>query len=365
MLRTDELDYHLPEGLIATRPTEPRDACRLLVVSRSDPLRLEDREFSDLPGLLSSRDTLVFNTSAVLPARFAAKRTETGGSITGLYLETDEQGRWVVMLKSNSKLRAGIELTLLDHQGEPTDETLTLAEKREDVWHVSPSESDAQSALARFGSTPLPPYILSARRHGHESIDDELDRAWYQAVYADLSAAGSVAAPTAGLHFTEGLLAELASMGVARADVRLHVGPGTFKPVQTETLDEHPMHAERFVVPPETLRALREHATNGRRTIAVGTTSVRAIESLPSLALPISEQSKPFEASTELMISPGFRFAHTDGLITNFHLPRSTLMALVAALLPGSMEQLKEIYAHAVAQRYRFYSYGDAMLILP
>ncbi|MEQ9617393.1 MAG: tRNA preQ1(34) S-adenosylmethionine ribosyltransferase-isomerase QueA [Phycisphaerales bacterium] len=359
MLRTDDLDYDLPERLIATRPHEPRDGCRLLVVSRSDPDRIEDRVFSDLPGLLSPGDRLVFNTSAVLPARFEGVRVETGGRISGLYIESDASGRWRVMLRSNSKLRAGCVVALRDHAGTATDLTLRLIEKDDDAWLAEPSRVDALDLLARVGRTPLPPYILNARRDHEERIEDELDRAWYQTVYADASRAGSVAAPTAGLHFTDRLLGALRARGVDRADVCLHVGPGTFKPVQTETLAEHPMHEERFVIPAETVSAL---SAGAGRTIAVGTTSVRAIESLPD---PLGRAGGPVEASTRLMISPGYRFRHTGGLVTNFHLPRSTLMALVAAMLPGGVNRLKAIYAHAVREEYRFYSYGDAMLVLP
>ncbi len=359
MLRVENLDFDLPSELIATQPHEPRDGCRLLVVSRSDASRLEDRVFSDLPGLLDVDDRLIFNTSAVLPARFAAVRSETGGRVSGLYIQTGASGRWEVLLKSNSKLRPGIEIALLDHADEPSDLRLTLAEKTGDTWLVDVSRDDALDALAQLGSTPLPPYILNARREAHQSIEDELDRAWYQTVYADQTRAGSVAAPTAGLHFTDRLLEQLRSRGVRRSDVCLHVGPGTFKPIQTSTLEEHPMHEERFTIPRATIEALNDKQG---RTIAVGTTSVRAIESLPET---LPQAGSHHESATDLLISPGFEFRHTDGLITNFHLPRSTLMALVAALLPGGIDRLQEVYAHAVREKYRFYSYGDAMLVLP
>jgi len=359
MLRVDDLDYPLPNELIAMRPHEPRDACRLLVVSRADPSRLEDLVFSDLPELLGSNDRLVFNTSAVLPARFAAVRTETSGRVSGLYLQTCPEGAWEVMLKSNSKLRPGTLLTLIDHGGMPSDLTLTLLEKREDTWLVEVSRDDALDMLSSLGHTPLPPYILNARRDGEQHIEDELDRAWYQTVYADASRAGSVAAPTAGLHFTDELLKSLAAKGVTRSDVCLHVGPGTFKPVQADTLDEHPMHEEHFFIPRDTLAALEERQG---RIIAVGTTSARAIESLPQ---PLPKDGFDHDSSTDLLIAPGHQFRFTDGLITNFHLPRSTLMALVAAMLPGGVDRLKAIYDHAIREKYRFFSYGDAMLVLP
>lgn len=359
MLRTDDLDYHLPESLIATRPHEPRDESRLLVLSRSDPTRREDRRFRELPELLEAGDTLIFNTTSVIPARFNAMRADTGGKASGLFIHDEPDGRWRVMIKSSTKLRPNTVLTLATPAGEPTHHSLTLIEKLDDQWRIDPSPGLDLSTLDELGETPLPPYILGARKQSGDAVDDELDRAWYQTVYADPSRAGSVAAPTAGLHFTPRLLDELASSGVRRADISLDVGPGTFKPVQTDTLDDHPMHTERFVIPPETIDTLRAPNT---RHIPVGTTSVRALESLPD---PLPSGDRPFEAETDLLIAQGFDFRHTDGLITNFHLPRSTLMALVAALLPGGVQQLKNAYAHAVERRYRFYSYGDAMLILP
>ncbi len=359
-MRTEELDYPLPERLIATRPAEPRDACRLMVVSRSDRGLLEHARFADLPRWLTPRDVLIFNTSGVLPARLVGARKDTGGAVEGLFLREDAEG-WRILLKSNSKLRPGQVVAL---GTPPLSAEIELVARDGDGWIARlAGEGDpmpAVSVLERVGSTPLPPYILRQRRVAHEAIDDDHDRLWYQTVYARSDESGSVAAPTAGLHFTPDLLARIASMGVARADVRLDVGVGTFKPIETEHLEDHPMHAEWVRVPGEAIDAIEKARGAGGRAIAVGTTSVRALESVPA------GHAGDWEDWTRLMIAPGHSFARVDGLVTNFHLPRSTLLAMVGALLgPGGVERLKSLYAVAVAEGYRFYSYGDAMLILP
>ena len=370
MLPTTALVYDLPEGLIAERPAEPRDASRLMVVSRTDPSRIEHRHFRDLPEYLNSTDLLITNRSSVLPARITAQRADTGGRMEGLFLAELGRARWRLLLKANTRLRPGQNLILTNQSGARSEHTLHLVERDAEAWIAqlrtraeAPDPTPAHLILERIGATPLPPYILAARRAHHTTIADEADRCWYQTVYADPAHASSVAAPTAGLHFTPEVLQRVDALGVRRAKVFLDVGPGTFKPIDTDTAEAHPIHAEHIQIPPETLAALAEAPAHGRRRLCVGTTSVRAVESLPS-PLP-APTAGPIDADTSLYILPGFQFRHTDALITNFHLPRSTLLALVGAFLEGSIPRLLDLYRIAIDHEYRFYSYGDAMLILP
>jgi S-adenosylmethionine:tRNA ribosyltransferase-isomerase len=366
MLPTADLDYHLPQELIATRPLAERANARLLVTGRGANASVAHKQVRDLPDLLAPGDLLVVNVTKVVPARFRGERRDTGGRVEGLFLEARPTGDWLVLLKSNGKLRSGQEVEL---HGAGGDLALRLHERAGDAWLVeSLSDGDALALLDRVGRTPLPPYILRARKaqreRGELSDDematDELDRAWYQTVYADDAAAGAVAAPTAGLHFTPELLAELRRRGVQRAEIVLQVGAGTFKPVETQHVEEHPMHSERFLVRREVMRRIVDTRRAGGRVIAVGTTTARALESLPSL-----EADRDIAASTDLLITPGYEFRHIDGLLTNFHLPRSTLLAMVGAFLEGGVPRLLRIYEEAIRERYRFYSYGDAMLLLP
>ena len=363
-ISVDELDYHLPSGLIATRPAEPRDSARMLVLWRSND-RLEHRQVRDLPEYMQAGDSMVFNTTRVLPARFFGRRA-TGGKVEGLFLEQQEiKGdwpNWLVMLKAGGRLVPGDLIELFDRDGGESLVVLKLLHKQGGDWWVQAlGTGDTFAWLHRIGHTPLPPYIIKAR--GSESSDDEVDRKWYQTVYADSSRAGSVAAPTAGLHFTDDLLSRIAAMGAQRIDVTLHVGPGTFKPVTAATLAEHPMHSESFEVTGDNLEKLR---TQMGRVIAVGTTTVRTLESLPD---PLPNHSSPPEncgglrGTTDLLIAPPHEFRLVDGMLTNFHLPRSTLLALVAAMV--GLNRLKAVYQQAIDRGYRFYSYGDAMLILP
>ncbi|MEO1583327.1 MAG: tRNA preQ1(34) S-adenosylmethionine ribosyltransferase-isomerase QueA [Planctomycetota bacterium] len=362
MLRTDDLEFDLPESLIATEPAEPRDSARLMVLSRSDPGRLEHRLISDLPELLGAGDTLVLNTTRVLQARFVGENVETGGRVQGLYLRDGaEPATWVVLLKAR-RHRAGAVLSI----GRPGSEDrlravlLGPAPDEAGAWLVR-VEGDVAEALDRIGLPPLPPYILNASSHRGTDRDADADRDRYQTVYADEP--GSVAAPTAGLHFTPELLRTLAESGVRRADVTLHVGTGTFKPVESAYVEEHPMHAERCSMAAGVLASLDAARSAGGRVIAVGTTSCRTIESFSAR----SERGEPDHGGmeTDLLITPGYRWRVTDGLLTNFHLPRSTLLAMVGALLPGGVGRLREVYDEAICARYRFYSFGDAMLILP
>lgn len=371
MLPTSALEYDLPERLIATRPCEPRDAAKMLVVSRSDPARLEHRRVCDLPELLGPGDAFITNRTRVLPARFFTRRRITGGRAEGLFLETrsDEQNRprWYVMIKSNGRLRSDVVLDLVDPGGDSSGVSILLLERDREGWIVEPRLDDAPASepgpdlLARAGATPLPPYILRARRQLGMESPDERDRAWYQTVFAEADQAASVAAPTAGLHFTPELLDRMNRRGLEHGRVILHVGAGTFRPIESSHVQAHPMHSERFVVPAETLELIHHTRAQGRAVVAIGTTTARALESAP-VGAPAAQDAC---GETTLLIAPGHLWSNIDGLLTNFHLPRSTLLAMVGALFPDGIERLLAIYHEAIRQEYRFYSYGDAMLILP
>jgi S-adenosylmethionine:tRNA ribosyltransferase-isomerase len=391
MLRTSDLDYHLPEELIATEPASPRDSARLLVLRRSDPQFVQHAMVRDLPSLLAPNDLLVVNQSHVLPARFRGVRTDTGGKAEGLFIceyaaPLGGPVVWQVLLKLR-RTKPGAAVQLHDARGHDSPVCLRMLERvggdaPDDsggwlvaVEGVAPDETTLQ-VLERVGLTALPPYILAARRRQEEvARSEKTDRERYQTVYAEAAPDeshgwGSVAAPTAGLHFTPELLGALSTRGVSRASVTLHVGIGTFKPVDAEFVENHPMHAEWCAVPSATVEAIaRAHAaTPAGRVIAVGTTTARTLESFEST----DEMRARPEKSTKILITPGHPFRHIEGLMTNFHLPRSTLLAMVAAFLDDDdrvrgqgLGRLLAAYAQAVEQRYRFYSFGDAMLILP
>ena len=367
-LRTDELDYDLPRELIATKPAEPRDSARLLVMSRSRP-DIEHRTVRDLPDYLRAGDALILNDTAVMPARIVGRHADTGGRIEGLFLAAPTNDTWEVMLRSGRPLRAHQRLELFDHKDQPSGVVLKLRETANQSWLVSVEgagrDGDVTFQLGQFGRTPLPPYIVSAR--GLNLVDDSLDRGWYQTTYANLARRHSVAAPTAGLHFTPELLARIESRGVQLSWIALHVGPGTFKPVTADDLSGHVMHRERFEIDGDTVRLIQKRISGAgaasapsSRVLAVGTTVVRAIESLPGN---LEEASAGLRGETDLLIAPPYSFRFVDGMLTNFHLPRSTLLALVAAMV--GLGRIKAVYREAIDRGYRFYSYGDAMLILP
>jgi len=358
-LSTDLFDFALPPHLIAQTPAEKRDHSRLLVIHRTTR-KLEHRVFSDLPEYLRSGDTLFRNNAAVLPARLSATRA-TGGRVECLLLRpTTEENVWWCLLRPGKKLPVGSKFSLDDEFS-----GTVLAKDAEGAARVGFSTRQGvpiTTIANRIGEVPLPPYIT--RQHTDEERKTDLAR--YQTVYADRGRQVAVAAPTAGLHFTPELLHQLLQNGVGTADVTLHVGMGTFKPISAETIDSHPIHREIYELPPATQRSLFP-PLNGRR-IAVGTTTVRSVEAfLQKHSAPlVPSQAHVDEAGIYLF--PPCSFRGVDALITNFHQPRSTLLCLVSAFLtPGSTDGigwLREIYEESIRLNYRFFSYGDAMLIL-
>jgi len=357
LMLISELDYDLPPDRIATRPAEPRDHSRLMVVHRGTG-QVEHRRFYDLPEYLLPSDLLVVNDTRVIPAKLELRKT-TGAVVPGLFLAEKKIGQWEVMLRTRGKVKPGDELVNATGNYHFRIESRIPGEKG--CWLVSVAPADAAPLiLARIGGVPLPPYIEKSR------TADPSDREAYQTVYA--REGKSLAAPTAGLHFTPSLLAKIDAMGVKRVAVNLEVGLGTFLPVETHTLEEHPMHTEIFAVPAATVSAIRNQRQRHGRIIVIGTTAVRTLESAAKQIIHATPQSgvatciSDLRGSTNLKISPGFPFQLTDVLLTNFHLPRSTLMALVGALV--GVEKLKQLYTLAIEKKYRFYSYGDAMLIV-
>jgi S-adenosylmethionine:tRNA ribosyltransferase-isomerase len=314
---------------------------------------VEHARVRDLARWVGAGDALVVNRSSVLRARLRTDTTE------GLLLEPMPDGTWRMLLRRAKRFAAGDRLPLVGPHGPAEGDAIELVVRDAEAWRVrlvaGSRGGDAAAVIERSGWTPLPPYILRSREDRNERGDDDADRAEYETVYADAARRGSVAAPTAGLHFTEGLLAALDALGVRRAEVILHVGAGTFRPVDTATLSAHPMHTEHFEVPPATAAMLAGRPRP--RIVAVGTTTVRALESLPE---PVPAGGAGGE--TSILIAPGHRFRNVDAMLTNFHLPRSTLLALVGAF-PG-LDRLKGLYALAQREGYRFYSFGDAMLVL-
>jgi S-adenosylmethionine:tRNA ribosyltransferase-isomerase len=340
----DFLDYDLPAHLIAQEPCPERDRARLLVV-RSQGGSLAHHHFRDLPGLLAPGDLLVLNDTRVVPARLRGRRLRSGGKWEGLFLRQLPGGAWELLCQTRGRLVEGETIAV-----EPGPLQLRLLERTpEGHWSAEASEpGPAFETLGRHGEVSLPPYI----RKGRAGAAD-VER--YQTVYA--SRAGAVAAPTAGLHFTPEVFARLRERGVAWAFVTLHVGLGTFQPIQVADVTRHPMHREWGELPEATARALVECRERGGRVVAVGTTSVRVLETVAAAGPP-----RPWSGETGLFIYPPYRFRLVDALVTNFHLPRTSLLLLVAAFLGA--DRTRQSYRTAVEQGYRFFSYGDAMLIL-
>jgi S-adenosylmethionine:tRNA ribosyltransferase-isomerase len=346
-------DFNLPDELIAQHPAEPRDQSRLMVVDRRNGRR-EHRIFAELPELLSPRDVLVRNDSRVVPARLVGRRETTGGRWEGLFLHERPDGSWEILARTRGRPEPGEQVVvgqglrlLLEARGEPGCWIVRPQPHAATADGLEPPAS-ALSLLEQHGQTPLPPYI----RRGQEASGDRLA---YQTIYARRP--GSVAAPTAGLHFTDAVLARLAARGIGCVDVTLHVGLGTFRPIESDRLEDHVMHAEWAELSPEAATALQAHRHLGGRIVAVGTTVARTLETASATGT-----FQPFSGETRLFIQPGHVFRGLDALLTNFHLPCSTLLVLISAL--AGWDLIQAAYAEAIRCRYRFFSYGDAMLIV-
>ncbi len=353
--------FHLPPELIASRPAARRDDSRLLVVDRASG-SIQHSSIRELPSFLDPGDLLVFNNTQVLPARLFGFRTATNGRWEGLYVEQSGQTDWIVLCDTRGRLQPGETITVVRayenlgsdppavHASAQSTLLLTLKEKLANgTWLAAVSDSRTPlEILTDYGSLPLPPYM------GRKLADAD-DQVRYQTTYA--SQPGAVAAPTAGLHFSPELLQQCRSRGLKSTEVTLHIGIGTFRPVTTERLSEHHMHDEWCRLPSDAANAIAATKSTGHRVTAVGTTSVRTLES----AIAACGQICAWEGRTQLFIRPGFQYQVTDRLLTNFHLPGSTLLVMVAAL--AGFELIMEAYRKAIEERYRFYSYGDAMLI--
>jgi S-adenosylmethionine:tRNA ribosyltransferase-isomerase len=338
-MRRADFHYELPDELIARHPAPRRRDSRLLHLDgRSGAIA--DRQFADLPQLLRRGDLLVFNDTRVVPARLFGIK-DTGGRVELMLERVLDGSRALVLLRASKTPAVGSRIQLAGGS------TATVAGREDEFWVLDFAEAPG-AVFERWGEMPLPPYMNRAA--------EEFDRERYQTVYA--CAPGAVAAPTAGLHFDEDLLAACQDAGLANAHVTLHVGAGTFQPVRVDEVSEHRMHAERVIVPAEVCAAVRACRERGGRVVAVGTTAVRALETAAA-----SGSLDAYSGDTRLFITPGFQFRVVDALVTNFHLPESTLLMLVCAL--AGREHVLGAYRHAVQQRYRFFSYGDAMFVEP
>jgi S-adenosylmethionine:tRNA ribosyltransferase-isomerase len=339
-MQLSDFDFPFDPNLVAEQPVRPRDRARLLVLERATGA-LTHRHVADLPALLHPGDLLVLNDTKVVPARVTGIKQPTGKPVEVLFVKDLGGGRWEIMAKGNLRVGqvldfgSGARATIVQRDADGTQVTVESRTPMRDIFHAQ-------------GAMPLPPYIKRAA--------SDQDRRWYQTVFAKQE--GAIAAPTAGLHFTPELLARSAEQGIGRAMVTLHVGPGTFKPVTAARIEDHQMGAESFEIGEETASAIGRTKQAGRRVVAVGTTVVRALET----AAAAHGRVAPMAGESRLFITPGFRFRAVDALMTNFHLPKTTLLMLVSAF--AGIDHVRKAYEEAVKERYRFYSYGDAMLIV-
>ncbi len=352
-MRVDQFDFDLPNERIALRPVRPRDAARLLLVRPETEQKFSDHGVRDLPQLLEPGDALVFNDTKVIPAQLQGTRLRgdiSAGIGATLHMRSGAD-RWKAFVRPAKKLQVG-DTVLFEGLGERlTADVAEKADGGEVLLVFDRSGPELDTAIASVGHIPLPPYI--AQKRG----EDEQDREDYQTIFADKD--GAVAAPTAGLHFTPDLLQALTDRGIEQHRVTLHVGAGTFLPVKADDTNEHKMHAEWGEVSDETAKALKAVKERGNKVVSVGTTSLRILES----AAQATGSIQAFSGETSIFITPGYRFRVIDALMTNFHLPRSTLFMLVSAF--SGLETMRAAYAHAIADEYRFYSYGDTSLLFP
>lgn len=351
-MRTDQFDYSLPKALIANAPLPERDASRLLVLSREDG-RPTHRRFTELPSMVRPGDLFIINDTKVIPARLEGRKIPTGGRVEALLVDSLGAGVWRAMVGASGPVRPGMRISFASRRVELVGEV--VANEGGGIAHLRFEESFAELLgllEGGLGQVPLPGYIERGRSK-EPPVDD---RVRYQTIFADKP--GAVAAPTAGLHFTPAILDAIGAAGATVASVTLHVGPGTFMPVRAANVADHRMHSERYEIPAATAGAVRTAREEGRRVVAVGTTVLRALEA--SAAGP--EGVRPGAGETNLFIRPGYRFKTVDCLLTNFHLPRSTLLMLVCAF--AGRQRVLAAYEEAVEKGYRFYSYGDAMLLL-
>ena len=338
-MKLEDFSFELPKELIASSPLNERSSSKLLVVGHD----FKDLVFSDLPGLLKPEDVLVINDTKVINARLFGQK-ETGARVEVLIERILDEKNSLVQLRTNSRLKEGDKIFLFE-----SEEFLSLTKKKGDIWQVRFSQP-AKKIIDSFGLVPLPPYI---KREANSSDDDR-----YQTVYADPAKNYSVAAPTAGFHFDNELLDSVMDKGVNIAKIALHIGMGTFKPIKSKIITDHKMHKESIELKQEAIDLINLSKEKGGRVICVGTTTLRCLE---TIAKDNKGVLKPFTGETNLFIYPGFKFSVADALITNFHLPKSTLLLLVSAF--GGYEKMREAYKYAIKEKYRFYSYGDSMFI--
>ena len=338
-MKLEDFSFELPKELIASSPLNERSSSKLLVVGHD----FKDLVFSDLPGLLKPEDVLVINDTKVINARLFGQK-ETGARVEILIERILDEKNSLVQLRTNSRLKEGDKIFLFE-----SEEFLSLTKKKGDIWQVKFSQP-AKKIIDSFGLVPLPPYIK------REANSSDVDR--YQTVYADPTKNYSVAAPTAGFHFDNELLDSVMDKGVNIAKIALHIGMGTFKPIKSKIITDHKMHKESIELKQEAIDLINLSKEKGGRVICVGTTTLRCLE---SIAKDNKGVLKPFTGETNLFIYPGFKFSVADALITNFHLPKSTLLLLVSAF--GGYEKMREAYKYAIKEKYRFYSYGDSMFI--
>jgi len=358
--RTEDFDFELPADLIAQHPTpDARDRARLLAIHRRN-LAVSHRSFPDHVDFLQKGDLLILNNTKVIPARLRGEKQGTGGKMELLLVEETQPNQWLVMLKPGKRVRPGTRINLHNLKGNLSNMSAEVLDKTEDGRYRVAFSGIAPilDCIDELGEMPLPPYI---QRKDHPT---EEDKERYQTVYADPR--GSVAAPTAGLHYTPELLDHIRNAGVEVAWVTLHVGLGTFAPVQAEWITDHKMHEERFQVSTNTLKAIQKTRSGGGKITAVGTTSLRVMESLARIWQP-GQSTATLQGRTDIFIYPPYDFKLTDQLITNFHLPKSTLLMLVSAFAsPGKtdgLDLIRKAYQEAIQNRYRFFSYGDAMIL--